>query len=638
MRAITDNDGLELTEFWELEDGLSSADREEIIRQALLVVEDLYAHRPVKAALFAQDPVTRLKNLRRQNRRQPLNELNFHYAILDIFTDMRDNHTRYVLPAPYQAFAAYLPFEIQEYFDDDNAHYLVSEILQATDAPGFTVGAEILTWNGVQIQQAIYHLEQITMGSNPAALRARAVSMMTLRHLAYMVVPQTSQVTLTYLDTDNQPQEYTFDWRIKRSSAVHDLFAADDRDPLEMIVSGVDPLLSAHQTVKADIKADTDMALTAVPADTHDWGETALPDNFAFCPIDTASGTFGYIKISSFEKKVMLPISLNAYIKHFLNEFIHIMEQLPQNGLIIDLRGNGGGVIPTGEGLIQLFSPRPVDTCRYQFLNTPATLQLTTIADDQYALSGWTDSIKLGLELNANYSQALPFLPFSDDYNNIGQRYYGPVVLLIDALCYSTTDMTIAAFADNNLGTIIGVDDNTGAGGANMWNLSQYASIINASTHDDTQKIPSLPGGASMSLALRRSIRTGQHSGQPIEDIGIIPDVIHRLTKNDIVHANQDLLNKAGEILASKPTCYLNGEIADRSDNAIALEVHSENLTSLDIYVNQRPVKTAVPVTDTITRIPDIPISSGDEPVQIRGYQNNTHMASRRIFLKSHTG
>jgi C-terminal processing protease CtpA/Prc len=39
-----------------------------------------------------------------------------------------------------------------------------------------------------------------------------------------------------------------------------------------------------------------------------------------------------------------------------------------------------------------------------------------------------------------------------------GQKYFGPVILIIDALCYSTTDMFAAGFQDHNIGEVLGAD------------------------------------------------------------------------------------------------------------------------------------------------------------------------------------
>lgn len=50
-----------------------------------------------------------------------------------------------------------------------------------------------------------------------------------------------------------------------------------------------------------------------------------------------------------------------------------------------------------------------------------------------------------------------------------GSHYHGPVVLITDAHCYCVTDIFTVGFKDHQIGHILGVDGNTGAGGANVW-------------------------------------------------------------------------------------------------------------------------------------------------------------------------
>ena len=141
---------------------------------------------------------------------------------------------------------------------------------------------------------------------------------------------------------------------------------------------------------------------------------------------------------------------------------------LPQNGLIIDVRGNVGGTITSGERMLQLFTPNRVEAERLQFINTERTLQLSKTDQIGGFLRPWQSSIELSLFTGAIYSQGFP-IEDPDQTNSIGQRYQGPVVLITDARCYSTTDIFAAGFQDNKIGVILGVDGNTGAGGANVF-------------------------------------------------------------------------------------------------------------------------------------------------------------------------
>ena len=52
------------------------------------------------------------------------------------------------------------------------------------------------------------------------------------------------------------------------------------------------------------------------------------------------------------------------------------LKRLPQNGLIIDVRNNGGGDIWAGESLLQLFTPNHIKPELFGFINTPLTYEL----------------------------------------------------------------------------------------------------------------------------------------------------------------------------------------------------------------------------------------------------------------------
>ena len=41
--------------------------------------------------------------------------------------------------------------------------------------------------------------------------------------------------------------------------------------------------------------------------------------------------------------------------------------------------------------------------------------------------------------------------------------------------------------------------------------------------------------------------------GRPVEDLGVTPDVRHRMTANDVLQDNADLMERAGQLLAALP-------------------------------------------------------------------------------------
>ena len=77
---------------------LTSGERVQIIEQALVLVEQVYVHLPLKRAMHAVEPVQRLKLLKQ--RLAGLSDREFHDEMISIFTHLRDLHTNYILPEP----------------------------------------------------------------------------------------------------------------------------------------------------------------------------------------------------------------------------------------------------------------------------------------------------------------------------------------------------------------------------------------------------------------------------------------------------------------------------------------------------------------------------------------------------------
>ena len=226
----------------------------------------------------------------------------------------------------------------------------------------------------------------------------------------------------------------------------------------------------------------------------------------------------------------------------FVNEVIRLLEHpdFPKERMILDVRGNGGGLIWAGERLLQLFTTKMIEPTRAQFAVTPLTVELSK-ADGQ--LAAWGPSLERAVETGAAFSAAFPITPPAR-CNDIGRRYPGAVVLVTDARCYSTTDMFAAGFKDHDIGKILGVDDNTGAGGANVWTIDVLRQVLQGAG-----ALQPLPKGGNMRVAIRRTLRVGPQAGTEIEDLGVEPDAIHPATLRDLLQDDADLLEAAAKLL-----------------------------------------------------------------------------------------
>ncbi|MFF3930493.1 S41 family peptidase [Streptomyces hirsutus] len=52
------------------------------------------------------------------------------------------------------------------------------------------------------------------------------------------------------------------------------------------------------------------------------------------------------------------------------------------------------------------------------------------------------------------------------------------MVLITNARCYSATDIFAAGFQDHRIGPVLGTDENTGAGGANVWTHALLSDLL----------------------------------------------------------------------------------------------------------------------------------------------------------------
>src|SRR6185369_17703473 len=79
---------------------LTSGQRKLIVEQGITLLDEFYCHLPQKRQLYGARPVERLRDLREVA--GGLNDdLRFHARMMAIFTELRDQHTRYKPPRPY---------------------------------------------------------------------------------------------------------------------------------------------------------------------------------------------------------------------------------------------------------------------------------------------------------------------------------------------------------------------------------------------------------------------------------------------------------------------------------------------------------------------------------------------------------
>lgn len=592
---------------------LTLDERRLIVQQAQLMIEQLYVHLPLKRAMHAVDPVQRLRLVER--RIESYSDRRFHDEMISIFIGLRDLHTNYILPAPFAGKIAFLPFRIEAFWEGDTRRYMVTGVTPDLKAAPFDLGVEVSHWNGIPIDRAVSLNGERNGGSNVEARHERGLASMTQRPMGLLSAPDEEWVDISFV-ADRAVHQTRFQWQVLDPSAAPTAAAPSPHaDPIGGAL-GLDALTEevrrAQKTVLAPdaIELEETVAAEGVPADQLDTVST-LPDVLQFRHVPGPHGDLGYLRIRTFV--------VGSSIDAFLNEVVRILELLPQNGLIIDVRGNGGGIIAAGELMLQLLTPRTIEPEHLHFINTPLTLELT--ASPTSGFEPWHQSIGEAVETGTPFSDGLPLADgYREACNAFGQRYFGPVVLITDALCYSTTDIFSAGFQDHEIGPVIG-SGNTGAGGANVWT---YADVLQAlPTH-----FKPLPKQTSMRVAIRRTTRVGARAGDPLEDLGVVSDIVYKMTRRDLLQQNVDLIAKAAATLDAMPRRTLALELTATAGE-VAVATTTAGLDRLDIYVDERPMLT-MDVTDGKHTQNVALAAGGSHVIEVRGFSAGELAASRK--------
>jgi hypothetical protein len=216
------------------------------------------------------------------------------------------------------------------------------------------------------------------------------------------------------------------------------------------------------------------------------------------------------------------------------------------------------------------------------------------------------------------YSQPLP-LTDPAWCNDLGQRYGGPVVCVVDPNTYSAGDLFAAGFVDNHVGPLVCVGEATGAGGANVWTHWDLREALSGTEFE----LPGLPGEVGYTIALRRAVRSVAADGVPIEDVGV-PGIPYAMTRADLLGENDDLVAFCAGLLAG----------ADRTSMRVsvrrpALAVTTAGLDELEVFVDERAHETRA-IADGTLELPLPPRAAG---VELIGRRRGEIRQRRRIAL-----
>jgi hypothetical protein len=512
---------------------LDGGQRVQLIDTLELVLGGAYCHLHQKRAGYAIDPVQALRLLRR--RCVEMSDGEFHIALTSLVAGLRDAHTRYVGPGSLRDRVATLGFLVEQYGPYSAPKFVLSRIAAnaGIDESTFKPGVELEWWNGIPFHRAVDLYADRETGGRPDARRARALESLTFRALDYGPPPDEHRVDIGYRTRRGAAREIRVPWRVVWPGAP--ATAVGPRSAASLRVAA-NPAAEAVRRAKKLMFAPAfwEAEQAGAVVESSEWLPTPMHDTLAARTLRTSRGDVGYLRIWSFDV---------ADDDAFLDEVVRLLGQLPERGLIVDLRANPGGLIWAAERLLQLFTDNPVTPTRFSLLASPLTRAMAESPFNRQELHQWAPSLEAAIATGELYSQPLP-LTDPEWCNDLGRRYPGPVVAVVDPNTYSSGDLFAAGFVDNQIGPLVCVGEGTGAGGANVWRHGQLRDALAGTPFE----FATPPGEVGFTLSIRRAIRSGPADGVPIEDLGV-GGIPYDMTERDLLDGNRDLLEFCAALL-----------------------------------------------------------------------------------------
>lgn len=495
--------------------------RQLVADQAYFVISNLYVHRDIKIKDFgpSADAVSRLKDIKAKAAN--LKDDEFQTAMQLVFRDLHDNHTNYGAPLPLACSYVISPLSFRDVVEDGKVKIVFQRLTRITkDLPGEHLKAqpldELVAIDGKPAKEFMQGIMADGMGATTPASIVYGLMTHTIRPLAALPVPANDTITYTLQSSAGK----TYDIKTDLYAVVNEpncvARAKKDMD---------DATLKKRPRFLSDNTIVTDYKRFAEPEEIAPFDNDPLSEVGKIQDVNAGSSKITYLQIGTFMPEAS---SVESIVQRVKEELIARRDN--SQGIIIDVRQNGGGAIKLAEELTQLFTPSSIQTMPVTLLPTEINRQ-TFLTSNGGAQNGWTQDITDAIKARASLTKPR-VLTTASEANRLGQVWFKPVVVLTDAACYSACDLFAAAMQDHAAATIVGSHPSTGAGGANVMDVRNFRSVFSALGSNNPFK--ALPQGQSMRVSWRQTVRVGKNKGALIEDRGVIPDVVINYTRADI--------------------------------------------------------------------------------------------------------
>lgn len=351
----------------------------------------IYVNREAKIQHYGVDPLPVIDGI--LARAPKMSDEQFHFQMSALFNSLRDLHTNYFLPGPYQCYRAVFPidFELIDSPDLVNDPIVVvkglssfPEVIQNMPAEiqQVSVGDVLVSYEGRSFKDFYNDHKNKTGGMLQTDVGANEYGGMrsALTYMSYVhgkVSPLPDKETVTYRLRKANSLEYSLTLpitaRIDTSCLSQSpetgtepgnfVSPSNSNDKLSFVYPGI-PLTPKQQE---DMMAHPYIDEIAQTISYQDYVQMSTSDSELSWSLYTSQSgiKLGIIRLESF-----------SFVSDTLKGVLMIQQLLTaqlkdSHAVLFDVRNNGGGTISLAEGIPQLFARSRVSTTNARALNNP---------------------------------------------------------------------------------------------------------------------------------------------------------------------------------------------------------------------------------------------------------------------------
>jgi hypothetical protein len=505
----------------------------------------IYYHREQKINVYGKeygreyDPIPRAQKIL-QNAAN-MTDAEFHYGFAEIFSSMRDFHLNYNQPAPHACLAAVQAVNfgvieskawfglgqrkntvvVRSFATQPEAVALAGEALKQIE-----IGDELITVDGLDFDQIVEKRKFLAGGANESGALRSVLRQLSVIGGRYNRMPEKDDVTYVFKSyKTGKRYTVTLPWILRARKTCYETAKA-------FIDGGMvsNSFTEYVPTGKGISKANEELLTYK---ETF-WGPKKPQEPFVLKDTSDPIIKWGIYKPESKKLGVLFiegftPVDGDDYKVTLLIRSLLLNELKDTNGLIIDIRENGGGSGLMSDMIPQLFLPSTNATAS-RAINHPNNRALFEGTNDLAFLSAM-DQTKNG----ERYTPWVPGTPQSQ-LRKYGMAYVKPVGVFTSGECYSACDYFSANMQDVGGVIIFGEDKFTGAGGADVIEYTGYLRRFAPQVFEPMPFVNELKEEASDArVSWRGGRRFGKNDGKPIEDFGIQSERIIRPAVKDFL-------------------------------------------------------------------------------------------------------